>query len=175
MTVSHRFPYFNRFREFEPDPRRPLDEEFQRLARFQGWARKSKQYVKERRHFLLAEFDQHLGTVERSRKLDDWQALCTELGILPVHQSIRQCKKVELYLPLYPSGKHQDSQRRQALSTEVHVNLIDLLDSRRRGTKVKIFKTRAELISYTIVTRKFFPKDRAKKDGLLKILLREIL
>lgn len=96
MTISFRLPYFDRFPGFEPDPHRSLNEEFQRLARFQRWNRKSDRYARERRNFLLAEFDQHLGLTERSKKLEDWQALCKELGVKSIPNSIRQCKKVSL-------------------------------------------------------------------------------
>ena len=56
----------------------------------------------------------------------------------------------------------------------VHVNIIDLIDSRRQGTKVQVFATRQKLVSYTRATAKIFPKKKAKENALLKILLREI-
>lgn len=56
----------------------------------------------------------------------------------------------------------------------VHVNIIDLIDSRRKGTQVQIFATRQKLVSYTWRTAKIFPKKKAKENVLLKILLREI-
>ena len=56
----------------------------------------------------------------------------------------------------------------------VHVNIIDLLDSRRQGTQVKVFATRQKLVSYTQATEKIFPKQKAKENVLIKILLRSI-
>ena len=56
----------------------------------------------------------------------------------------------------------------------VHVNIIDLLDSRRQRTEVKVFATRQKLVSYTRANKKVFPKPEAKQNVLLKILLREI-
>ena len=56
----------------------------------------------------------------------------------------------------------------------VHVNIIDLLDSRRQRTEVKVFATRQKLVSYTRANKKVFPKTEAKQNVLLKILLREI-
>lgn len=67
MTLSFRLPYFDRFPGFEPDPRRSLNEEFQRLARFQRWNRNSDRYARERTTFLIAEFDQHLGDGEEHK------------------------------------------------------------------------------------------------------------
>lgn len=61
----------------------------------------------------------------------------------------------------------------QALQ-KVHVNIIDLLDSRRQGTQVKVFATRQKLVSYTQATEKTFPKQKAKESVLIKILLRSI-
>ena len=54
---------------------------------------------------------------------------------------------------------------------KVHVNIIDLIDSRRQGTQVKVFATTQKLVSYTQATGKIFPKTKAKEDGLLKVLL----
>ena len=56
----------------------------------------------------------------------------------------------------------------------VHVNIIDLLDSRRQRTQVQVFATRQKLVSYTWATAKIFPKKKAKENVLLKILLREV-
>ena len=56
----------------------------------------------------------------------------------------------------------------------VHVNIIDLIDSRRQRTQVQVFATRQKLVSYTWATEKIFPKKKAKENVLLKILLREI-
>lgn len=56
----------------------------------------------------------------------------------------------------------------------VHVNIIDLLDSRRQGTQVQVFATRQKLVSYTRATENIFPKTKAKENVLIKILLRAI-
>jgi hypothetical protein len=57
---------------------------------------------------------------------------------------------------------------------QVHVNLVDLINCRRQHTEVKVFKTQKALVTYTRATGKIFPKTKAKADGLLQILLREI-
>lgn len=64
--------------------------------------------------------------------------------------------------------------RVQALHN-VHVNIIDLLDSRRQRTQVQVFATKQKLVTYTWATEKIFPKKKAKENVLLKILLREIV
>lgn len=55
---------------------------------------------------------------------------------------------------------------------EIHVNLVDLIDSSIR--EVELFSTLDELRVYTIETGKFFPKESAYAGGVLKFLLREI-
>ena len=50
----------------------------------------------------------------------------------------------------------------QALS-KVYVNLVDLLDCRRTGTKVKTFKSTKELSEYTKRSNKLFNRDVAKR------------
>lgn len=88
--------YFDHFPGFLPNSGLPLHEEFERLARFRGWHAGSKRYCKEERRFLRAEFDAHLGKIEHSRKLEDWQALCEELRVDSIPISITKCKKVRI-------------------------------------------------------------------------------
>ena len=55
-----------------------------------------------------------------------------------------------------------------------HVNLCDLLDTARQGTRVHVFASEKELRVYTKETRRIFPREEAYEGGLLKYLLREI-
>ena len=55
-----------------------------------------------------------------------------------------------------------------------HVNLSDLLDTTRQGTRVHVFASEAELRTYTQETGRLFPKEDAYAGGLLKYLLRQI-
>ena len=56
-----------------------------------------------------------------------------------------------------------------------HVNIVDLIDSRRAGTPVRRFATCAALRGYTVNTGRVFSKEVAKQEGFVKVLLREIL
>lgn len=62
----------------------------------------------------------------------------------------------------------------------MHVNLIDLIDSRRTrrhghpGQTITVFGSKQILKQYTLETGKFFPLGDAKKDSLKKVLLRHI-
>ncbi|KAI9720667.1 MAG: hypothetical protein M1812_002847 [Candelaria pacifica] len=135
---------------FTPDPTAGLADEFARLALFHGWKPQDKRYHKERAKFYTEGFNTAWGT--DASKLSIWQALCQEVRIEPVPESITKCKK--------------ELQR-------VHVNIVDLVDSRRNGTKVRRFDSHQELKIYTR-GGKVFPKKAAKKDGFLKALLRAI-
>lgn len=55
-----------------------------------------------------------------------------------------------------------------------HVNLSDLLDTTRHGTRVHVFASEEELRVYTKRTGRIFPREEAYAGGLLKYLLREI-
>lgn len=55
-----------------------------------------------------------------------------------------------------------------------HVNLSDLLDTTRQGTRVHVFASEEELRTYTQATGRIFPKEEAYAGGLLKYLLRQI-
>jgi hypothetical protein len=56
----------------------------------------------------------------------------------------------------------------------VFVNLVDLLDCRRTGEKVKRYKSAVTLQNYTRSTGKYLPKSVAKENGFLKVLLRQM-
>jgi len=58
------------------------------------------------------------------------------------------------------------------LKTEVHVNLITLIDDLRGVGRVRVFGSRVQLQEFTQRTGKFFPLRIAKDDDLLKVLLR---
>jgi hypothetical protein len=56
---------------------------------------------------------------------------------------------------------------------KIHVNLVDLMNTRRTDTKVKVFDTEQQLRLYTKKTRKFYPLEDAKGD-VVEVLLRRI-
>ncbi|KAF3396045.1 hypothetical protein F1880_006643 [Penicillium rolfsii] len=116
-----------------------------------AWKKGSKKYRREWSLFLSSEFNFHYAS--HATKLENWQALCVELGIRHSIESISKCRKV---------------------LSNIHVNLVDLVNSRRTGQKVKHFPNVATLRNYTRDTNKIFPKSAAKEDGFLKALLRVI-
>lgn len=57
----------------------------------------------------------------------------------------------------------------------VYLNIVDLVDAANSGTVLeKTFETAEELKEYTMATRKIFPLDDAKDNGLLSQFLLKI-
>lgn len=164
--------YFARFPAFQIAATAPAIAEFNRLANQMNWREGSKRYKRERSKFFESEFGIQFGT--DASNLANWQALCLELEIKSPIQSISQCRKV-CYIIFFFFFIFSFSKLNifKALS-KVHVNLVDIVDSRRTGKKVKFFASPKALRKYTIETEKIFPKSAAKKDGFLKALLRGI-
>ena len=56
------------------------------------------------------------------------------------------------------------------------MNLFNLIDHRRDpvGVEIKVFKSFATFRQYTVPHR-IYPKNKAKKDGFIKALLRGVL
>ncbi|KAI9820455.1 MAG: hypothetical protein M1832_003788 [Thelocarpon impressellum] len=143
---------FDAYPGFEPDPTAALEVEFARLARFKRWKPGKGEWLKARKRLYASEFANHYGS--DSGRLQNWQSLCREVRVKQPTESITQCRK--------------------ALRS-AHVNLVDLINCRRSGTKLRKFASCKELREYTANTPgKVFPKDAAKADGFLKALLREI-
>lgn len=143
--------FFSQYPEFDHDATAPLVAEFQRLSLQRGWKAGGKKFRQIRQKCLAQEFEHHYG--HASNKLAGWQTLCADVYISPIPPSINQCKK--------------------ALS-KIAVNLVDLIDSRRTGKKVKLFPSKNALRNYSIKHDKIFPKRQAKADGFLCALLIEI-
>ncbi|TKA78295.1 hypothetical protein B0A49_02051 [Cryomyces minteri] len=152
LTLAERAnSFFARFPIFALNSTALIEDEFERLAKEQGWARNSTAYRRNRNRCLIEEFVARFGTVGGASKLEKWQELCDEVGMEDAPNSITQCKK--------------------ALNS-VNVNLVDLINARRAGESVKCFRTRKELVAYTRKTPgKIFPKELAKQDGFIRALL----
>lgn len=108
------------------------------------------------------EYDRLIGSTLIS--LDSWRGLCVEVGLEGGYPSITKCKTV-CFAPLalsecacmctlYEKKNVDYIGGGQALS-QVFVNIIDLLDSRRAGTQVRTFRSRRKLAEYTKSRDKF--------------------
>ena len=95
MAHVHHSPYFSRFPSFTPSLRLPIEKEFLRLAKAQGWKLGGHDYAEQRSDCLLAEFDFRMGGLEEN--LEKWQSLCGDLRLEPIPGSINKCKQVCIY------------------------------------------------------------------------------
>ena len=89
--------YFNRFQTFVQDPQATLMDNFDRLAISNGWQQNSKRYKRERKTYMIALANTHIGSIEKggaAEKLAGLQRLCGELEVSPIPTSITQCKNV---------------------------------------------------------------------------------
>ena len=89
--------YFSRFPTFAPNSEATLIENFRQLAISKSWGKKSKKFKEERKSYMFALADSHLGSIDTggvAETLVALQGLCEELGVSPVPTSITQCKKV---------------------------------------------------------------------------------
>jgi hypothetical protein len=72
----------------------PLSEEFENIALYANLKRGSRKYRNARNKFIVTEFDVYFG---EATKLENWQKLCTDLGIEGPPPSIKQCRKVSIF------------------------------------------------------------------------------
>ncbi|KAI0847677.1 hypothetical protein F5Y00DRAFT_263357 [Daldinia vernicosa] len=147
--------FFAQYPEFNHDETAPIWTEFKSLCEHKKWNENSKDRKEARNQFqdaMIAEFGRIYGTDNTS--LSSWQKLCRTIKVSPIPQNIVACQKEVV---------------------SAHVNLVDLVDCQRTGKPIHIFPNLQELRKYTLSERKVFPMYKAKTQGLLKYLLREIL
>ena len=84
--------FFDKFANFIANPTKRVEEEFDRLARLEGWKKGSRRYRREWVRCSMSGFTAHYGT--GAEKLVTWQDLCKDVAINPIPPTITQCKKV---------------------------------------------------------------------------------
>lgn len=142
--------WFLQFPPFVYDRSAGLQSNFKRLAADRNWGKRTK--AKRWAQCQEEEFGHAYGG--DITKLESWQDLCREVHISDPPNSISQCKA--------------------ALGARnVWVNLVNLIDHRNTGVEVIRFKSYPAFQRYTRDGR-IFPKERAKKEGFIKALLRVI-
>ncbi|EEA26182.1 hypothetical protein TMatcc_005571 [Talaromyces marneffei ATCC 18224] len=150
-SSTHVISFFDDFPDFVPDPSAGIRKNFARLAAHRQWKTSSKKYKRNWNKYVRMEFDKAYGT--NHTRLESWQNLCIEVGIGHL-SSITQCKK--------------------ALS-KINVNIVDSMECRWSGNKPRLFPSLNSLRNYTKEHDLYFPRDAAKKEGFVKILLKPIL
>jgi hypothetical protein len=88
--------YWSLFPDFDHNPHTSIQEEFQRLAKQEGWKGKGKWKKEKRREEWVkcfnSEFETHYGRDASS--LAGWQSLCTEVGLDIIPDSVQGCRRV---------------------------------------------------------------------------------
>ncbi|KAM7191367.1 hypothetical protein V8F33_008970 [Rhypophila sp. PSN 637] len=154
--------HFAKFKNFTPKNDAGFEDEFVRLASSQNWVPGSQQFKKERTIAMRQELITHFfsshntvtdpGSVSVSQALQGFQDLCSEVGI-PRGATIPQCKR--------------------ALKSKL-VNIIDLIDTRRTGKKVKIWTDFEAFKAYTLHPDHRIDREEAKAGpGYLAALLQD--
>ena len=174
--------YFVKFENFEADEKAPFEHEFARLASSQEWKPGSQEYVRNRTIAICEELQTHyfsqpsVPTTKEELDEDDdddeireitaaklqslpqlteeeirrqgYQALCREVGIEPAY-SITRCKR---------------------MLKATLVNIVDLIDARRNGKKIKIWSNFDEFRMYTSMPKHRISKEDAKGTVLAALL-----
>ncbi|KAJ5273653.1 hypothetical protein N7478_008778 [Penicillium angulare] len=152
-TPSHvHLSFFDRFPAFEYDDTQPVISEFSSLSLARGWKNGSKTWKKNWKLCMSEFYDNVIGA--HINDPETWQQLCHKLDIEGDLGSITKCKK--------------------ALA-KVHVNIVDLLECWTKDHSPRIFRNKAALANYTKQNNRFFSRDLAKQDKLLRVLLRRLV
>ncbi|KAN0082973.1 hypothetical protein V8E55_008768 [Tylopilus felleus] len=148
--------------------------EFCRLCKKFGWGKQDPPRKKAYQNFkdaLVQQFNGFYGTDVNDLK--SWQNLCYIVHIDPIPEDLHACREASRPVLLGPVSLAQFSLPDAVYHT--FVNLVDLVDTKTSGVKVKVFDSEVELSRYTKSKRgKFFPRDNAYAGGLLRYLLRHI-
>ncbi|KAK3045394.1 hypothetical protein LTR09_012994 [Extremus antarcticus] len=157
--ADHIDDFFAQYPSFSHDRANSSPREFYRMCDQFQWKKRQdnacqparKEAWEKFRVAMVVEFNSRFGT--DAEDVFSWKGICEFLQMNPM-----------------PSGV--ESMRKAVINT--HINLTDMLDSKRRGEAISIFKTQDELVEYTVEEGRYFPKEDAYAGGLLKYLLREI-
>ncbi|KAL7282911.1 hypothetical protein PYCCODRAFT_1468085 [Trametes coccinea BRFM310] len=139
---------------FERNLSASLVSEFRRLAILSKWKKKTPEYKAERSRFFAEhateDFERLFG--KNDQDVDLWRKLVRHLGLGEgqLLRSIPECQ--------------------EALRGHF-VNLVDLVDSCKAGTKPRIFKSSKDLAKYIHRTGKAYPREKAKSNHLLREFL----
>ncbi|KAK4249020.1 hypothetical protein C7999DRAFT_30551 [Corynascus novoguineensis] len=158
--------HFAKFEHFTPNEAASFDDEFARLASSQQWVPGSQEYTRQRTIAIKEELELHYFSQpqqlddideeelsEEEKNLQGYQALCREVGIDP-SDSIPECKR---YLK------------------NTLVNIVDLIDARRTGKRVKVWDNFEEFRAYTLLDKNRIDLHEAKRPpGYLASLLQRL-
>ncbi|KAJ3491589.1 hypothetical protein NLI96_g586 [Meripilus lineatus] len=144
-----------RYSRFTYDPERPVMEQFYELCDLYRWDRDGPQRTEARKGIkaaLVLEFNDLFGKDDNS--LQTWVELATIIGLSPIPDEVNKCRE---------------------LVSNLHINIVDLIEHGRLLERVRVFPTVVELSEYTRSTGRIFPRDHELAGGVLRYLLRHIV
>ncbi|KAK4110314.1 hypothetical protein N656DRAFT_838529 [Canariomyces notabilis] len=148
--------HFAKFEDFTPNDAASFDHEFARLASSQQWRTIAIKEELELHYFSqpqLDNIDEEEELSEEEIRLRGYQALCQEVGINP-SDSVAECKR--------------------CLKNTL-VNIVDLIDARRTGKRVKVWDSFEEFRAYTLLDEHRIDIREAKRPpGYLASLLQRL-
>ncbi|KAF8626945.1 hypothetical protein AX15_004623 [Amanita polypyramis BW_CC] len=186
-ATRHIADFFSQYPEFDYSPTAPVCAEFTRLVKHYRWSKRSRHKKEAWSQFCVAleqQFTSYYGSDVHD--INVWQALCVEVGVDPVPDTISKCKRVRIISHTHTHTRTSSSSLLLLLLLlyefsplmhvqvieSTHVNLVDFIDTRRTGEPVRVFSSYNQLKTYTIEEEKFFPRKSAKENGVLKYMLR---
>lgn len=143
--------FFALFADFVPIEASRFNDEFDRLASSQDWRPGTQEHKVQYTRATVHEVRYHY--FSQGTRLDGFRNLCREIGIEP-QPSIKKCKR--------------------ALGNEV-VNFVDLIDTRRIGSEVKVWTGDFEgFCDYMVKSGRLIDKELAKEEGFAATLLKKL-
>ena len=159
--------------EYQPDM--PVKSEFSRICGELGWGQESQERedaYENLREALVLEFNHNYGV--NVDEFDSWKNICKDIGIKPIPSSLEECREVS-DTRRWPTYCEIDFSCDLQKVVHTHVNILDLVESKKTHKKVRVFTSVQDLSNYTKHTERFFPINHAKAGGVLRYLLRHIL
>ncbi|KAJ7049518.1 hypothetical protein C8F01DRAFT_1238455 [Mycena amicta] len=142
--------FWDRFPNFVYNPTAPLRSEFERLATQQHWSAETKK--QEWRTCAQMEFEHHFGAQGNVKPdLAGWQTMMVFCGFAEVFESIKECKEF--------------------LRANAHINMFDMIDAKRTGRVLVKHASLKALRKYSTKNKKIYPREKAKENEFLRILL----
>ncbi|EGE03662.1 hypothetical protein TEQG_02693 [Trichophyton equinum CBS 127.97] len=139
---------------FQHNDSNALQIEFGHLANRQGWTKKNQKYPRQWEKCLREELAYHVYQIvdEHGDKLSNLRLLC-ERYLNETPASIKACKKA---------------------LRRIHINLLDWIESQRRGDEPHVFRSEKQLRHYTRKHKRYFPKKILDDIPIMKVFLRDI-
>jgi len=153
-TLEHLDAFFSKYPQFKRDPTKSVATQLNELRRQEKWwGRRSNLWDAARQKYqnaLVQQFNTAYGT--DANDLKTWHRVLGRIHAGKLPQTVDECTQ---------------------LVGSVFVNLVDLVEASADSDerRVKVFQTEEALSSYTVKTRKYFPRKHACVGDVLRCFL----